>query len=110
MIEANPHTFRVGDGHPDRCQVDMIHADDTAERCVWHKDHLLDDSDHVDEHGHRAAVLVHQSTIDEAAHIGWLYPDGIHTREELRILEPGRRDYESPCPCRPCTKDREEKS
>src|SRR6185437_16127132 len=46
-----------------RCQVHLIHEDKSESRCVLPKAHLLDDSDHVDEHGHAAPVLVHQSTI-----------------------------------------------
>ena len=47
-----------------RCQVDLIHpGDDSKSQCTLPKAHLLDDTDHVDEHGHRAPVLVHQSTI-----------------------------------------------
>ena len=40
-----------------------------------------------------------EDTIRNIQHAGWLYPDGIHTREQLRLLEPGRRDYDAPCPC-----------
>lgn len=40
-----------------------------------------------------------EDTIRNAEHVGWLFPDGVHTREELRVLEPGRRDYDTPCPC-----------
>lgn len=42
-------------------------------------------------------------TIDDSIrniqHVSWWWPDGIHTRAELAILEPGRRDYDAPCPC-----------
>lgn len=48
-----------------RCQVHLIHEDKSESRCVLPKAHLLDDSDHEDEHGHHAPVLVHQSTIRE---------------------------------------------
>lgn len=50
---------------PARCQVPMIHADKSAAQCILHKDHVLNDSDHIDEHMHTAPVLVHQSTINE---------------------------------------------
>jgi len=49
----------------ERCRVHLIHPDESESRCVRPKSHLLDDSDHVDEHGHRAPVLVSQSTIRE---------------------------------------------
>ena len=38
-------------------------------------------------------------TIHEIAHVGWMWPDGVHDRYELAKLEPGRRDYSAPCPC-----------
>lgn len=50
---------------PDRCLVNMVHPDKSEARCVLHKDHQEDDTDHLDEHGHTAHVLVHQSTIRE---------------------------------------------
>jgi hypothetical protein len=40
-----------------------------------------------------------EDTIRNVKHVSWMWPDGIHTIKELRSLEPGRRDYESPCPC-----------
>ena len=43
--------------------------------------------------------MTDRATLRQIAHICWLYPDGIHTREELRRLEPDRRDYDKPCPC-----------
>jgi hypothetical protein len=46
--------------------VNMVHPDETKERCVRHQDHVLHDTDHIDVHGHRAPVLVHQSTIEQA--------------------------------------------
>lgn len=48
-----------------RCRVHLIHEDKSEARCVLPQKHLLDDSDHEDEHGHHAPVLVHQSTIRE---------------------------------------------
>lgn len=41
----------------------------------------------------------YQKMIKDIQHTRWLYPDGIHTRYELRILEPDSRNYSSPCPC-----------
>ena len=55
--------------HGGRCQVHLIHADKSEARCVLPKRHLLDDSDHVDDHGHHAPVLVHQSTIREVQRV-----------------------------------------
>ena len=52
-----------------RCQVHLIHEDKSESRCVLAKAHLLDDSDHQDEHGHHAPVLVSQSTIREVKRI-----------------------------------------
>ncbi|HEY1700756.1 MAG TPA: hypothetical protein VGG75_13670 [Trebonia sp.] len=40
-----------------------------------------------------------EDTIKDIQHVSWYWPDGIHTRDELRVLEPGRRNYDSPCPC-----------
>lgn len=51
--------------HGGRCQVNLIHADKSEAQCVLPKKHLLDDTDHMDDHGHLAPVLVHQSTIRE---------------------------------------------
>lgn len=48
-----------------QCGVPMVHPDESVSPCIRPKSHLIDDSDHCDEHGHRATVLVHQSTIRE---------------------------------------------
>jgi hypothetical protein len=50
---------------PLRCHVHLIHADKSEDRCVLAQDHLTDDLPHVDSHGHRAPVLISQSTLDE---------------------------------------------
>lgn len=47
----------------DRCLVELVHPDETRARCILDPQHVQDDSDHQDEHGHRAPVLVHQSTV-----------------------------------------------
>lgn len=86
-----------GDGK--RCQVDLIHEDKSAARCILPRTHLLDDSDHVDEHGHHAKVLVTQATLREVERVGREWPDGVRTCEELQRLEPGR-----PCTCGRCPK------
>jgi hypothetical protein len=52
-----------------RCQVPMVHPDATVAWCIRHKDHLRIDSDHLDEHGHTAPVLVSQSTIREVQRV-----------------------------------------
>ena len=52
-----------------RCMVGMIHADRSKARCILHRDHQRADTDHVDEHGHHALVLVHQSTIEEVRRV-----------------------------------------
>jgi hypothetical protein len=82
------------------CGTRMIHPDKTAGHCILTKDHEVEveDSDHMDEHGHRAPVLVHQSTIREATRVAAEWPDGIHTCAELQRTEPGRR----PCTCGRC--------
>lgn len=49
-----------------RCPTPMIHEDKSTAQCVLDRDHVLTDSDHVDEHGHTAKVLVSQATIREA--------------------------------------------
>lgn len=54
---------------PLRCHVQMIHGNGTEDRCVLGRDHLADDLDHIDSHGCRAPVLVHQSTIEEARRV-----------------------------------------
>jgi hypothetical protein len=48
-----------------RCPTPMVHRDQSRARCVLPVSHLLDDSDHQDEHGCTAPVLIHQSTIRE---------------------------------------------
>lgn len=48
-----------------QCRVYLIHPDKSQSRCLLDADHLLDDSDHLDEHGHTAKVLVSQATIRE---------------------------------------------
>ena len=48
-----------------RCFVHLIHSDKSESRCILHKDHQDNDSDHIDEHGHTAKVLVTQATIRE---------------------------------------------
>lgn len=48
-----------------RCAGRLIHRDKSESQCVLPRAHLLDDSDHQDEHGCRAPVLVSQSTIRE---------------------------------------------
>lgn len=57
------------DSHQGWCHASMTHADGAVSPCLLPKRHLLDDSDHEDSHGHRAPVLVHQSTIREAERI-----------------------------------------
>ncbi len=52
-----------GTGH--RCHVHLIHQDKSESRCVLDMSHLDDDSDHLDEHGHHAPVLVSKATIRE---------------------------------------------
>jgi hypothetical protein len=53
----------------DLCHVGLIHADESTAPCVLPRTHLDYDSDHQDEHGCRAAVLIHRSTIDEVARV-----------------------------------------
>jgi hypothetical protein len=56
----------VAPDSPLRCPKPMVHPDETVERCVLHYDHMQDDTDHVDTHGHRAPVEISQSTIEQA--------------------------------------------
>jgi hypothetical protein len=58
-------------GLPDaaRCRVPLIHRDGSEARCVLPASHQRDDSDHVDEHGHSAPVLVTQAAIEEARYV-----------------------------------------
>ena len=49
----------------DRCPTPMQHQDGQIAQCTLDRSHALDDSDHVDEHGHTAPVLVSQATIRE---------------------------------------------
>ena len=83
-----------------RCGTPMVHPDESAGHCTLPKDHYIqiEDSDHYDEHGCIAPVLVHQASIREVERVGREYPDGIHTCEELQRLEPGRRV----CSCGRC--------
>lgn len=60
-----------------RCTVPMIHPDKSEAQCVLPRKHLLDDSDHVDEHGHHAPVLVHQSTIRDVQRVQSLRDAGL---------------------------------
>jgi hypothetical protein len=48
-----------------RCLVHLIHPDKSEVQCVLSRDHQDNDSDHLDEHGHAAPVLVTQKTIAE---------------------------------------------
>lgn len=65
LLAAEVRAQAVERTHGGRCQVHLIHRDSSESRCVLPKKHLLDDSDHQDEHGHHAPVLVSQSTIRE---------------------------------------------
>lgn len=92
-------------GHETPCGAPMTHAAgdwpaETVGHCTLPKGHQvqIEDSDHYDEHGCLAPVLVHQSTLREVAHVANEYPDGIHTCAELQQLEPGRRS----CTCGRC--------
>lgn len=61
------------------CGTPMIHKDKSESRCTLPKNHyvIIEDSDHVDAHGCRATVLVHQSTIREVAEIQRLHDEGL---------------------------------
>lgn len=50
-----------------RCAVHLVHQDKSESQCVLDASHLDDDSDHVDEHGHRAPVLVSKATVRQVA-------------------------------------------
>jgi hypothetical protein len=82
------------------CGVLLVHPDESASPCTLPAGHFIqvEDSDHVDEHGCFAPVLVRQSTLREVARVAREWPDGIHTCEELQRLEPGRRA----CTCGRC--------
>jgi hypothetical protein len=56
-----------GAAGPRLCGVPMIHKDGSESPCTQPYRHFvqIEDSDHVDEHGCLAPVLVHQSTIRE---------------------------------------------
>ncbi len=93
------------------CDTPMAHPDKSVGHCTLPKGHqvLVEDSDHYDEHGCTAPVLVHQSTLREVALVAREWPDAIHTCAELQRLEPGRR----PCTCGRCpsaTMNRQETS
>jgi hypothetical protein len=53
------------------CGTPMTHPDKSVSYCTLPKDHYItvEDSDHCDEHGHTARVLVRQATIREVAAI-----------------------------------------
>lgn len=57
---------RVPDDSPDRCEARYVRPDGSEDRCVLHRDHVLDDTDHVNARGQHAPVLFHQSTIEQA--------------------------------------------
>jgi hypothetical protein len=65
-----------------QCDVTMVHSDGFEGHCRLAKRHLVDDSDHQDEHGCRAGVLVHQSTIREVERIQ-AARDAEHLTEDL---------------------------
>lgn len=52
-----------------RCRVSLRHQDGTEAPCTLRRSHQRDDSDHVDEHGHTAPVLVSWATIQEVRHV-----------------------------------------
>ena len=53
-----------------QCGVGMTgHQTHLDSQCVLGKDHVLNDSDHVDEHGCHAPVLVSQATIEEVRRV-----------------------------------------
>jgi hypothetical protein len=56
----------------DRCLVNLIHADKSEARCVLRLDHVRQETDHVDEHGHHAPCLQVKQAIAalEALHAG----------------------------------------
>jgi hypothetical protein len=47
------------------CAVPMLHRDQSEAPCLLARGHQEQDTDHVDEHGCTAPVLVHQSSIEE---------------------------------------------
>jgi hypothetical protein len=51
---------------PRRCQVSLIHRDKSREQCQLNREHVESDSDHVDQHGCKAPVLIRQATIRQA--------------------------------------------
>lgn len=65
LIAMEVRSQEVERTHGGRCQVMLIHPGGIERRCILPKAHLLDDSDHQDHCGHRAPVLVSQSTIRE---------------------------------------------
>lgn len=83
-----------------QCGARMAHRDGSVSRCTLPRGHnvQIEDSNHVDEHGCFAPVLVHQSTLREVARVSAEWPDAIHTCAELQRAEPGRR----PCTCGRC--------
>jgi hypothetical protein len=60
---------RTGLSDAARCRVPLVHRDGSEARCVLRASHQRDDSDHVDEHGHTAPVLVTQATIEDARRV-----------------------------------------
>jgi hypothetical protein len=49
-----------------------------------------------------------EDSIADIEHVSYHWPDGVHTREELERLEPGRRPFnDDGCPCRNCKRSRE---
>lgn len=58
---------QVGSG---QCPVMMEHPSGRPDsRCTLGADHKYSDTDHLDEHGCTAPVLIHQSTIEEAGRV-----------------------------------------
>lgn len=57
-----------------QCGTPMKHKDGTVSRCDLDKAHNLSDSDHRDQHGCTAHVLVHQASIADAQRVAALPP------------------------------------
>ena len=78
-----PTPLRYEDGSVGRCVLNALHTN---------IDIVTVDVPHADKDGRLADLLVHRDTIRQAAHFGWMYPNGIDLRDPDVYGE-------APCPC-----------
>lgn len=73
----------------------MKHGDGSISPCILGRGHniTVEDSDHVDIHGHHAPVLVHQSTIREVAAVQRQRDEGLSDAYERKQISINRVEF-----------------